>query len=82
MQAACCRIVLFEAYRCQTFFSGSGTCAEGYEHICVKTDDSYKCKCKTGYVLNPKRKTSIRKNPQSASQHKKNVQLFSHFCFS
>lgn len=44
---------------------GVDPCALGHEcqHICIDTDDSYICRCRAGYVLNPDEKTCTRKNP-------------------
>lgn len=41
------------------FFSGSEPCAQRHDcqQICEKSDDSYICKCRYGYVLNADQKT-------------------------
>ena len=46
------------------FFSGSDACPPGQkcQHICENNDDSYICKCRVGYVLNPDKKTCSRKH--------------------
>ncbi|KAI9541000.1 hypothetical protein NQZ68_035287 [Dissostichus eleginoides] len=38
---------------------GLDTCAQGNncQHLCVNNDNSYNCKCREGYVLNPDKKT-------------------------
>uniref|UniRef100_A0A3B4EQ38 Matrilin 3b n=1 Tax=Pundamilia nyererei TaxID=303518 RepID=A0A3B4EQ38_9CICH len=40
----------------------SDTCPQGHDcqHICFSTGDSYMCKCKMGYILNPDQKTCSR----------------------
>lgn len=45
-------------------FSGSDPCTLGHDcqHICINSDDSYICKCREGYILNPDKKTCSRKN--------------------
>ncbi|KAM4723815.1 uncharacterized protein FYW61_014498 isoform 2-T2 [Anableps anableps] len=42
--------------------NGLDPCAQGHncQHICVNSDDSYSCKCRPGYVLNPDKKTCSR----------------------
>ncbi|XP_022606453.1 matrilin-3 [Seriola dumerili] len=42
--------------------SGLDACAQGHscQHICVNSDNSYYCKCRSGYVLNPDKKTCSR----------------------
>ncbi|KAM4540287.1 uncharacterized protein V3H82_022298 [Fundulus diaphanus] len=42
--------------------NGLDPCAQGHncQHICVNSGDSYSCKCRPGYVLNPDRKTCSR----------------------
>uniref|UniRef100_A0A3B4V6E6 Matrilin 3b n=1 Tax=Seriola dumerili TaxID=41447 RepID=A0A3B4V6E6_SERDU len=41
---------------------GLDACAQGHscQHICVNSDNSYYCKCRSGYVLNPDKKTCSR----------------------
>nr|XP_046269736.1 matrilin-3-like isoform X2 [Scatophagus argus] len=41
---------------------GLDACAQGHncQHICVNNGNSYDCKCRTGYVLNPDKKTCSR----------------------
>ncbi|XP_028251837.1 matrilin-3-like [Parambassis ranga] len=41
---------------------GLGACAQGHncQHICVNNGNSYTCKCNSGYVLNPDKKTCSR----------------------
>lgn len=43
-------------------FPGAEPCALGHEcqHICIDADDSYVCRCRVGYVLNPDGKTCFR----------------------
>lgn len=45
-------------------FSGADPCTLGHDcqHICVKSDDSYICRCREGYTLNPDKKTCSSKN--------------------
>nr|XP_020464264.1 matrilin-3 isoform X3 [Monopterus albus] len=42
--------------------NGLDACAQGHscQHICVNTGYSYSCKCHSGYVLNPDKKTCSR----------------------
>ncbi|KAM3595435.1 uncharacterized protein V6R79_023511 [Siganus canaliculatus] len=42
--------------------NGWDACAQGHncQHICVNNGNSYDCKCRTGYVLNPDKKTCSR----------------------
>ncbi|XP_071327394.1 matrilin-3-like isoform X6 [Trachinotus anak] len=42
--------------------NGLDACAQGHscQHICVNSDNSYYCKCRSGYVLNPDKKTCSR----------------------
>ncbi|XP_070403209.1 matrilin-3 isoform X2 [Nothobranchius furzeri] len=44
------------------FSSGLDACAQGHncQHICVSNDESYACKCRSGYILNPDKKTCSR----------------------
>ncbi|XP_023250521.1 matrilin-3-like isoform X5 [Seriola lalandi dorsalis] len=44
---------------------GLDACAQGHscQHICVNSDNSYYCKCRSGYVLNPDKKTCSRSDP-------------------
>ncbi|XP_021163927.2 matrilin-3 isoform X2 [Fundulus heteroclitus] len=41
---------------------GLDPCAQGHncQHICVNSGDSYSCKCRPGYVLNPDKETCSR----------------------
>ncbi|XP_033980045.1 matrilin-3-like [Trematomus bernacchii] len=41
---------------------GLDACAQGNncQHLCVNNDNSYNCKCREGYVLNPDKKTCAR----------------------
>ncbi|XP_049453012.1 matrilin-3-like isoform X2 [Epinephelus fuscoguttatus] len=41
---------------------GLDACAQGHncQHICVNSGNSYNCKCRNGYVLNPDKKTCSR----------------------
>uniref|UniRef100_A0A3Q1EMG5 Matrilin 3b n=1 Tax=Acanthochromis polyacanthus TaxID=80966 RepID=A0A3Q1EMG5_9TELE len=43
---------------------GWDACAKGHncQHICVNNGNSYSCKCRSGYVLNPDKKTCSGKN--------------------
>ncbi|XP_047197563.1 matrilin-2 isoform X9 [Hippoglossus stenolepis] len=45
--------------------NGSDACALGHDcqHICVNNGDWYNCKCRSGYVLNPDKKTCSRSDP-------------------
>ncbi|XP_008305169.1 matrilin-3-like [Stegastes partitus] len=45
--------------------NGSDACAQGHscQHICVNNGNSYSCKCRSGYVLNPDKKTCSRSDP-------------------
>nr|XP_043903714.1 matrilin-3-like [Solea senegalensis] len=42
--------------------NGVDACAQGHncQHICVSSGNSYHCKCRLGYVLNPDKKTCSR----------------------
>ncbi|XP_040917358.1 matrilin-3-like isoform X3 [Toxotes jaculatrix] len=42
--------------------NGLDACAQGHncQHICVNNGNSYSCKCRLGYVLNPDKKTCSR----------------------
>uniref|UniRef100_A0A3P8RBK4 Matrilin 3b n=1 Tax=Astatotilapia calliptera TaxID=8154 RepID=A0A3P8RBK4_ASTCA len=44
---------------------GSDPCGHDCQHICFSTGDSYMCKCKMGYTLNPDQKTCSRKKLKS-----------------
>lgn len=46
-------------------FSGLDACAQGNntcQHICISDGDSFKCKCRVGFVLNADQKSCSRKN--------------------
>ncbi|KAM9842989.1 uncharacterized protein ACBR49_014376 [Aulostomus maculatus] len=45
--------------------TGLDSCSQGHDcqHICVNTEDSYICRCRLGYVLNPDQKTCSRPDP-------------------
>ncbi|XP_029983020.1 matrilin-3-like isoform X3 [Sphaeramia orbicularis] len=49
--------------------NGLDVCAQGHDcqHICVNNGNSYNCKCRTGYVLNPDKKTCSRSGSGSGS---------------
>lgn len=45
--------------------TGLDACAQGNntcQHICVSDEDSFKCKCRVGFVLNADQKSCSRKN--------------------
>ncbi|XP_039642651.1 matrilin-3b isoform X3 [Perca fluviatilis] len=46
---------------------GLDPCSQGHncQHICVNNGNSYDCKCRKGYVLNPDKKTCSRLDPCS-----------------
>ncbi|KAF3701511.1 Matrilin-3 Precursor [Channa argus] len=43
---------------------GLDACAQGHncQHICLSSGNTYNCKCRSGYVLNPDKKTCSRSN--------------------
>ncbi|XP_029983024.1 matrilin-3-like isoform X6 [Sphaeramia orbicularis] len=50
--------------------NGLDVCAQGHDcqHICVNNGNSYNCKCRTGYVLNPDKKTCSRSAVDACAQ--------------
>ncbi|XP_067336989.1 matrilin-3-like isoform X5 [Channa argus] len=48
---------------------GLDACAQGHncQHICLSSGNTYNCKCRSGYVLNPDKKTCSRAD--ACSQH-------------
>ncbi|XP_019110267.1 matrilin-3 isoform X3 [Larimichthys crocea] len=49
---------------------GLDACAQGHncQHICVNNGNSYNCKCRAGYVLNPDKKTCSRLGLDACAQ--------------
>ncbi|XP_049453013.1 matrilin-3-like isoform X3 [Epinephelus fuscoguttatus] len=49
---------------------GLDACAQGHncQHICVNSGNSYNCKCRNGYVLNPDKKTCSRSDSDACAQ--------------